>query len=235
MAFTKDDLASLKARLQSLSSGEEFIAFQRKLTPGEDRFLGVRVPELRKVAKELLKGDWRGFLEADDHSSHELNMLHAIIVARAKCEDFERMRLIQAYVPFITNWGTCDTLGMDIELKPAQLAPWWAFLGPFLRSDQEFELRLGAVLLQSCYLNDGYIDRTLPALCAMRHPGYYVKMAVAWALATAAIGYPDRVIALLAGGQVADKFTHNKAIQKACESYRVTDADKQRLKALRRK
>ncbi|MDL2206036.1 DNA alkylation repair protein [Eubacteriales bacterium OttesenSCG-928-N13] len=233
--YTKADFEALKLHLQSLSSGEEYIAFHKRTTPGVEHSYGVRVPQLRKEAKQLLKQDWRGFIAQNDHSASELSMLEAMLIGGAPCDLNERLSLITAFVPRIDNWCFCDTICADVKPKPAELDAYWDFLTPYLTSEQEYELRFGVVMLLDHFLLDDYIDRVLEILVRVQHDGYYVKMGVAWALATAMVRYSDKVIPLIQNGCIQDKFTHNKTIQKCIESFRVTDEDKQLLRTLRRK
>lgn len=235
MEFTKDDLRDLTLKLESLSAGEDYISFEKKCVPGVERFIGVHSPDLRKLAKELLKQDWRGFLALNDRECYEMNVLSAMVIAAAKCDLDERLRLIADFVPHIDNWGVCDTLCGDMKCAQANLPEFWVFIQPYLASDREFELRFGVVMLLDYFWVDAYIDRALTILKRISHEGYYVKMAVAWALSYGMIRYPDKTLPLFERGEIADKFTHNKAIQKSIESFRVTGEHKERLRTLRRK
>lgn len=158
-----------------------------------------------------------------------------MLLAGAKCGPDERVEWIEGFALSIQNWAVCDTLGMDLKCARKQPEPFWALAMRLLQSDQEFVIRLGVVILLAHFLDDEHIDRVLDALKRVRHEGYYVKMAVAWAYSGCFIRYAHRTMPIFEQGLIDDKFTHNKAIQKTIESFRVEDEIKQKLRALRRR
>ena len=234
MTYTKASHAELLAQLASLSSGPELIAFQSKVIPGIANMIGVRTPALRKIAKTLLKGDWRGFLAMDDHSHFELDMLAANIIANAKCDPDERFALIAQFLPHISNWAVCDMIGMDMKCARKYPAEFWTFIEPLWQCEHEFTLRFPIVLSLSQFLNDAYIERVLAHLLGVRSEAYYVRMALAWAYSCCFIEFADETLPLFERGDIADAWVHNKAIQKTRESRRVNAALKAHLSSLKR-
>lgn len=228
----------------------EYRDFHCKLIPGVDkeRVLGVRVPAVRKAARQIAKKDWNAFLEEWENCGsdargiggtvlfYEEVMLQGMVIAAAKMEPRERLSRIEKFVPRIDNWAVCDTFCGDLKFadqeENRQLV--WDFLQPYLADSREYYLRFGIVMLLGHYIDDVYIDRILALLEGIRHEAYYVKMAAAWALSMCYIKFPKKTEALLRKNSL-DDFTHNKTIQKIKESYRVSKEDKQRLTALKRK
>lgn len=207
------------------------------LTPGYGgTMLGVRLPNLRALGKEICKGDWRGFLEASrGHELFEMRMLHGIVLGGAKCPIDERIGYIDAFLPCIDNWGVCDTLCSSLKPKEAERDALYEFACRCAESDVEFRKRFGLVILMGgAYAREPYLKRTLAIYRGFSHPGYYARMGAAWGLATLYLSAKDGVLDILKSG-VLDDFTHNKSIQKIQESYRVSPEDKDAARALRRK
>ncbi|MBQ0134793.1 MAG: DNA alkylation repair protein [Clostridiales bacterium] len=219
------------SRLLSLRDPDN-AAFQQKLTPGLDAevFLGVRVPLLRKLAAELTKNGLREpFLDELPHFYYEENLLHSILLSREK--DFRVcMERIEAFLPYIDNWAVCDTLRPKVfarhraELLPAVKA--WT------RSSEAYTVRFGLDTLMSEYLDEDFSPE-LPELAAsVESEEYYVRMMVAWYFATALAKQWDAVIPYMEQHRLC-QWTHRKTIQKATESFRITEEQKSYLRSLR--
>ena len=141
-----------------------------------------------------------------------------------------------AFIPRVDNWATNDTVCSTYRIREADRAAWLAFLAPYLTCGTEFGERIAVILLMDQFLHDDTINAVLDACLQARCPGYYTKMAVAWALCTALCKYRDKTLAFLqdARGASLDVWTYNKAIQKCRESYRVSAADKALLQTMKR-
>lgn len=207
---------------------EKYRAFHSKLLPNVDiELIGVRIPQLRKIAREIIRSDWRAFLaEYEASTVYELVMLCGMVIAGAKCDFSEKLEYVQKFVPRINNWAVCDTFCGDLKQVRQNCEEMYAFIQPYLTSDKEYELRFGAVILMQYYINDEYIDSVLNWYGKIRHEGYYAKMAVAWGLSVCFVKYRDKTLKLLKQG-VLDKATYNKTVQKIRESYRVSKEDKE--------
>ncbi len=228
-----DPLAPLLARLEALGD-EKYRRFNEGLIPGaENTSYGVRMPQLRRIAKELLRGDWQSFLSAARGSPvYEITMLRGLVTATAPCGYPRRLDLLRDFVPEIRNWAICDCVAGSIRDGKKHLPETWAFLQPYLRGREEFALRFAVVMLMDDFLTEDYIDRVLDTLSGIRHDGYYVNMAVAWALSECFIQFRDPTLALLRR-QSLSPWVQNKAIQKCRESRRVTPEDKALLLSYR--
>ena len=227
MPFTQQDYAALSARLSAIAE-EDYRIFTQKLTPGAQHVLGVRLPMLRKIAKELLKGDWRAFLALAKDTTYEEIMLQGMVTALAKCPIEEQIPYAAAYIEKINTWALCDVFCGDWKAAAKYPLAVRAFLTPYLNSGEEFKLRFAVVMLMNYFTTPQAIDDTLACLKQIKHEGYYVKMAVAWAISVAYVRQKEKTLALLKE-QCLDPFTQNKAIQKIRESRRVDKAQKERL------
>lgn len=234
MSFTADDLKELDAQLQELAD-EKYRKFHGKLIPGVDTvFYGVRVPVLRKLAKQMIKGDWRGFVElAGESEVYEMTMLCGMVIALSKCEFGEKLRYLETFIPRINNWAVCDIVCGDLKDVKKNRREMFQFIQPYRCSAQEYEVRFAAVILMQYFLTEEYIHDVLKIYDGIRHDGYYVKMAVAWGISLCFIKFRELTLAYMTSCKL-DDFTYNKSIQKMIESFRVSDEDKQMLRGMKR-
>lgn len=212
---------------------DSYADFQCRLIPDVNRahFIGVRTPKLRSFAKELGQDLGKNaFMNSLPHHTFDENQLHAFLIAGEK--DFDVcMTELKTFLPYIDNWATCDQLTPKVfghhqeELLP-HIRLW-------IKDSQTYTVRFGVEQLMKYYLKEAY-DPSYPAMVsALRSEQYYVNMMIAWYFATAlAIRYDDILPYLQ--NESLDLWTHNKTIQKAVESYRITAVQKQYLKSLRR-
>ena len=210
----------------------EYRDFQSKLFPTveKDSVIGVRTPELRKYAKQWVKkSSVREFLDDLPHQYFDENQLHAFIISEIK--DYETcLRELQHFLPYVDNWATCDQMSPKIFKKhrPELLAE----IERWIASDQTYTVRFGIGMLLHHFLEDDFDPRFLEMVSQIQSDEYYIKMMVAWYFATAlAKQYEESVIYIK--NRRLDPWTHKKAIQKAIESFRVSDEHKQYLKTLR--
>ena len=206
--------------------------FSASLTPGAGPMIGVRLPQLRALAREIARGDWRAWLDGAEEAYFEERMLQGLVIGYAKCPPDEKLRLTERFVPKIDNWAVCDCFCW--RLRPAEREPMWRFILPRFRAAEEYEVRFAVVMALSNYADEAHIDRLLELLGAVRHPGYYARMGVAWAVSVCYVKFPERTQAWLEAGCPLDDWTYNKALQKIVESLRVSDADKAAVRAMKR-
>ncbi|KYZ75340.1 DNA alkylation repair protein [Anaerosporomusa subterranea] len=213
---------------------EEYRQFHSSLLPGTNNILGVRLPLLRELAKELAKGDWRGYLAMAQDEYYEEVMLQGLVIGYAKADIDEILAYVAAFVPKINNWGVCDSFCSSLKITKQHRMRVWEFIQPYLLSEKEFELRFGIVMMLDFYMEGEYIDQVLTLLDGAKHEGYYVKMAVAWAISICFINYPEKTMAYLQNNTL-DDFTYNKALQKITESFRVDKETKALIRSMKRK
>ena len=233
--FNQENYNSLFKKLTELSE-KKFKKFNDSLIPNvEINSIGVRTPYLRKTAKEILRDDYMGFIEfCKDDKIHEIIMLRAMVIAQAKCDFSEKLKLAADFVPKINNWAVCDIFCGDFKDAKNHLPKTFEFLQKYINSKKEYEIRFGAVMLLDYFLNNEYIDEVLKIYGGIKHEGYYVKMAVAWGISIAFIKQREKTLAFLKNNNL-DDFTFNKSIQKIRESFRVSPEDKVMLFEMRKK
>ena len=209
---------------------EKFSKFHSNLVPNTDNILGISIPKLRAVAKELLKScdDIDSYFALVGNKYYEETMLQGIVVGYLKCSWNEKLQYITDFVPKISDWAVCDVFCGGIKPPKKEIASFREFVEPYLHSQNEFEIRFAVVILLQKYITDSYITSTLQALKSVTDDRYYVKMAVAWALSICYIKFPDLTLKLFKEKSL-DKWVQNKAIQKCRESLRVTPEDKEML------
>lgn len=207
--------------------------FSAKLIPTVDpeRIIGVRVPVLREMAKKLHKwDDIPSFLSALPHSYFEENQLHALLLSIR--QDFEPlMAKIDSFLPFVDNWATCDLLSPKIH--PRDFPAFLKHIQTWLGSDHEYTIRFGVGMMMQYFLDDAFDVQFLEWVVALRSEAYYVNMMIAWFFATALVKQYDASLPYLEQNQLSP-WTHNKAIQKAIESRRISPETKSYLRSLKR-
>ena len=211
---------------------EKYRAFQVKLFPTVDpqTVIGVRTPDLRGYAKKLLKEeDVSAFLSDLPHRYFDENQLHAFILSELK--DYGKcMEEVNRFLPYVDNWATCDQMSPKVFKKNRpqlleQIRIW-------LKSDRTYTIRFAIGMLMEHYLDDAF-DISYPEVVAViRSDEYYVNMIIAWYFATALAKQYDEILPFIENRRL-DVWTHNKAIQKAIESYRITPEQKEYLKRLK--
>lgn len=220
----------IREKLLSMAE-EDYAQFNRKLIPNIDAaaIIGVRVPKLRTLAKSLSDNEIKAFLSELPHKLHEENMLHALIINNMKSPE-AIFSALDAFLPFVDNWAVCDSLRPSALKKyPEELV---FQLRRHISSEHTYTVRFAVEMLMVYFL-DGYFDPEYPAMVAsVKSDDYYVNMMLSWYFATALAKRWDEVICYLQLRRLSP-WVHNKTIQKAIESYRISDWQKAYLKTLR--
>lgn len=211
---------------------EAYRAFQAKLMPGiaPERIIGVRTPALRALAKQLARQEGiDAFLKDLPHRYYDENNLHGFIICLYK-DYAHAVACIDALLPYVDNWATCDMLRPKaFEKNRDALA---ADIDHWLCSDQTYTIRFGIEMIMTYFLDDAFEPRWLERVAGIRSEEYYVNMMIAWFFATALAKQWDAAIPYIQNRKL-DRWVHNKTIQKAVESYRITEEQKDRLRAMR--
>lgn len=213
---------------------ESYRDFHTKLMPTVDKetVIGVRSPQVKKFAKEFYKsGDYESFLKSLPHEYYEENNLHAALIGFEKDYD-SAIKLLDEFLPFVNNWATCDMMKISVFKK--HLPELYTKIPDWLSSENPYAVRFGIKMLMDCFLGENFTAECAELVGAVSREEYYVKMMVAWYFATALAKNYDEVIPYLENNRL-EKWTHNKAIQKSIESYRITDEQKKYLRTLKRK
>ena len=225
--------AEIKRQLQALAE-EDYRIFSSGLLPDTGNVLGVRLPLLRRMAKKLAKTDWREYLQTAQEEFFEEVMLQGIVIGCAACPIEERLLHIRDFVPKISNWSVCDSFCTGLKFTKDHKKQVWDFLQPYFYSKQEFAVRFAVVMLLFYYIDEDHIDAVLEILDSIRHEGYYVKMAVAWAVSICYVRLPEHTMPYLSNNHL-DDFTYNKALQKITESLQVDQGRKKQIRSMKRK
>lgn len=207
---------------------------QIKIIPNvdSDSIIGVRTPELRKFAKELIISDnYLSFLDELPHKYFDENQLHSFIISEIKSYD-DCISYVNRFLPYVDNWATCDQMSPKVFKKNRdklleQIKVW-------IKSKKIYTIRFGIGMLMQHYLDDDFKKEFLELVSNIRSDEYYVNMMIAWYFATALAKQYESTISYIEN-QKLDKWTHNKAIQKAIESYRITPEKKEYLRSFKKK
>jgi len=209
---------------------EKFAKFNASLIPTTDakNVIGVRTPELRKYAKTISSPD--KFLSDLPHKYFEENQIHSFILSEIK--NFEKcIKLVDTFLPYVDNWATCDQLIPKIFAKNTeQLLP---HIRKWIKSKHTYTVRFAIGLLMRYYIGDKFDSSYADMVVKTKSDEYYINMMRAWYFATALSKNWDNIIGIIENKKL-DTWTHNKTIQKAIESYRISDKQKQYLKTLKK-
>ena len=223
----------IRQKIFELADGK-YKKFHSNLCPNTNNIVGVRVPVLRNLAKEVAKQDIKDYLRNAKNDYYEEIMLQGMVIGLAKIDLKQTCNYLVNFIPKIDNWAVCDVTIAGLKITKKYQKDMLEFLKPYLKSNKEFELRFAIVMLLDFYITEEYIDIVLKILNRVKHEGYYVKMAVAWAISIAFIKFPEKTMKLLKQNDL-DNFTYNKALQKITESYRVDEKIKLIIKNMKRK
>lgn len=230
-------IAEIRAHLESLAD-PEYKAFNAKLIPNvaADTMIGIRVPVLRAFAKELRRGDGRvleQFLTDLPHRYFEENMLHAILIGEVCASVEEVIAELTRFLPYADNWAVTDTIRIRaLRRADADVRLWLDQLARWARDTHTYTIRYAVVALMADFLDDRFDAMQLQLVETIQSDEYYVNMARAWYFATALAKQWESTLPLLVERRL-DPWTHNKTIQKACESYRVSSEHKALLRSMR--
>ena len=215
------DVAS---QLAELAQGNEtYAAFNKRIVNTKMPVIGVRVPDLRRLARELASGmsaaDISKLLLKAQNESFDYVLLCGLLITHARLDDQMAINLTKQYLPHVDSWAHIDVF---VEKKRRFAGEvWWDFALECLQNEDEFTVRYGVISLMTNFLDEAHIDQVFAVLRNVKHDGYYVKMALAWLYATAAVHFFELTLAELENEHI-DTWTRNKAYQKMRESRRFT-------------
>ena len=232
-------------RLDGLTVREHLLAlaekgnrkFTESLHPGVEHILGIRVPDLRNLAKRIASADWEAFLETAGKECLEERMLQGLVLGCVKPDaDIEAyLRRVTKFVRIIGSWSECDVFqfaGGKAYFRKHE-ARLWEYLKEWLKAEGEYEVRFGVVRMMEGFVDEARLDEMFDCFERIRHEGYYVKMAVAWAVSVCFVKFPERTMRYLAVSRLDDD-TYNKALRKIVESNRVTSGAKDAVRKMKR-
>ena len=214
---------NILAKLTDLAQGNEsYVAFNQRIVNTKMPVIGVRVPDLRRLARELVPdmsaAKISELLRVKD-VTFDYVLLCGLLITHAQLDDQTTIDLAKQYLPCVDSWAHIDTF---VEKKRRFAGEvWWDFALECLQNEAEFTVRYGVISLMTNFLDESHVDQVFAALRGIKHDGYYVKMALAWLYATAAVNFFELTLAELENEHI-DAWTRNKAYQKMRESRRFT-------------
>ncbi len=221
---------TIRQRLYALAE-DSYRDFSSALVPGCGTMLGVRLPKLWALAKELA-GQYEAYLAEPCGELFEEVMLRGMVIGCMKCPTEQRLQYIRDFIPRIDNWSVCDSFCCGLKEAKKKPEVYWDFILPYLHSEQEFAVRFGVVMLLAHFAHGLWLPEVLEQLRQVTHPGYYVKMAVGWAVSVCYIHDADVTWSWMQTAGL-DEETQRMAWQKILDSRRVTGENRERIRRLR--
>lgn len=224
-----------RLKLEQLAD-EKYRQFSSALSPDTTDILGVRLPELRKIAKSIAKQEeeWRSYIYSNDIIYHEEIMLQGMIIGYIRMGWKEKEPLIRAFIPKISSWGICDTFCSGLKFKSNERDEVYKFIQPCLFSNRAYEIRFAVVMLLCYFVESSYAKDAFSAFDTIKHEDYYVKMAIAWAISYYYRALPQGTMVYLKDNKL-ENWTYNKALQKIVESRVIDEDTKDIIRSMRRK
>lgn len=226
-------MIDLKSKLDKLSD-KKYKEFHSGLCPGTDNIIGVRLPILRELAKEIAKQKPIEFLNKYKCKFYEEKMIYGLVIGYMKAEVDIKLDYLKQFVPMIDNWAICDCCCSTYKFTNKNMEKVYEFLQQYISSNQEFEVRFAVIMLMDYYLTDEYIDKVFKIYNEIKLDKYYVKMAVAWGISVAFVKNEQKTREFLQNNSL-DKITFNKALQKIIESNRVNKETKDEIRKMKLK
>lgn len=213
---------------------EKYQAFHQKLVPTNNNIIGIQLPVLRKLAKELSKGNMEQFLKVMKHTYNEENMIHGFLVGEL-CNNKsysleEKFKYIKEFLPHIDNWGVCDSFCTSLKIASRYPAEFFQLIRDSLQEDKEYYKRFGFVMLLEYYLEEQYMPSIFEYCTQYNNDQYYVQMAVAWLLSMCYVKERETTLAFLRQNTL-DDFTYKKTISKIVESNQISKEEKQWIRS----
>ena len=213
---------------------KKYKEFHSSLCPNVDNIIGVRIPELRKLAKQIAKENPKEFIENPVKKQYyEEIMLEGFVIGYMKATLEEKLHYLDNFIPKIDNWAVCDCTASTLKFIDKYKKEVWEYLQKYINSKKEFEKRFAIIILMDYYLTDEYIDKVLEIYNKIDSDQYYVQMGIAWAISVCFVKYREKTRKILDNNNLST-FTHNKSIQKIIESTRVDKETKEELKKIKK-
>ncbi len=219
-----------------LLKDQSYRDFQSKLIPtlDKEKMLGLRGPDAKKIAKRYANTDaGLDFMKTLPHKYYDEDLVHGYMLGYLRCESLEKQ--ISQFLPYVNNWAVCDSMVSNLKCYFKDKEKAYIFISKLLQQDKrEYHIRFGLVSLLCYYVDDEYIDRVHNMARKIKSDCYYVNMAIAWLVSVCLVKQYEKAIKLIENNEL-EMWVHNKSIQKATESYRISDEQKNYLRSLKRK
>ncbi len=206
--------------------------FHSHLVPGKNQIIGVRMPALRALSKSIAKDHPEDFLKTCPHEWYEQTMLYGMVLAQSNLEIDKFLEALEAFLPHVDNWAVCDCTANSLRIIKKNKAMFWDWIIDHLQSSHPFTIRFCTCLLMGYYLDEEHIDRVLDLLSGIRSEDYYVNMGLSWALCECLIKHYAKTLPVLKRKSLMP-WVQNKTIQKAVDSFRISNEQKEIMRSLR--
>ena len=207
---------------------EKYREFSKKIGIGKIEPIGIKVPKLKELAKDLSKSNWQDFFECEENWCSEIIILKGLVLGYAKLDIDNFLPYLHRFFEMVESWAETDICAANFKIIKKHKQKIFDEILSYLFCEKEYKVRLVIIVLLDYFLTDDWIDKVLALLPQIKQGEYYVDMAVAWILSVCVVKFRDKTIELLEK-KVFSKFVQNKAIQKCRESFRVSTEDKQLL------
>ena len=222
-------ISKIHQRLLSMED-KKYLKFNSKIILQKDYpMIGIRLPMIKDYAKELMKEN--RLPEFKDKYYEEI-VLHGICIGRYRCDFSEKISLIDSFLPLINDWSICDSFVPTLKDIKKHLEEYYPYVKGYLKSDREFFQRFGFIVLLDYYRDEKYLKDIFGFIRKTKYNGYYSKMGAAWLLSYLFIAFYEETVRFISENKL-DEFVLLKGIQKAIESYRISDENKAELKAIK--
>ena len=211
---------------------EKYKDFNSKLVLTKYKMYGIKVPILRDIAKKISKTNIISFLDIVKSNSYEEVMIEGLVISYIKEVDL-CIKYFNKFINKIYNWAICDTCISSMKIVNKNKELFLKQIKKYIKSKNEYVVRVGVVLLLNYYIEDSYIDLVFDIIDSINREDYYINMAIAWLVSVCFVKYRNKTFKYLNDNKL-NRFTYNKSIQKIIESYRVSLEDKEILRSMKR-
>ena len=232
LVWDKNKYQDYTKYLNNYKEDKKFIDFNKKLIFTKYEILGIKVPNMRKIAKEISKTDIISFLNNVENNTYEDVMIEGLTISYIKDIDL-CLKYFNKFINKIDNWAICDTCISFMKIVNKNKELFLKQIKKYIESKNEYVVRVGVVLLLNYYIEDSYIDLVFDIIDSINREDYYINMAIAWLVSVCFVKYRNKTFKYLNDNKL-NRFTYNKSIQKIIESYRVSLEDKEILRSMKR-
>ena len=229
--FDKNKYQELLNYLDSIKD-LKYQEFSKRVVVYDD-VIGIRVDELKKIAKEISKGDYKGFIENNKSNIYELVLIEGLVYGYLKITFNELKDYLEKYLKKLKSWGQVDSVVANLKIFNKERKNGFLYAKKLIHNKSSFIKRFGIIILLDYYLHDEYIDKVLDIVSKVKSDDYYVKMAISWLTSVSYIKYKEKTLVYLVN--IKDNFIYNKTLSKIIESRRIDSKEKEFIKSLRKK
>ena len=223
LVWDKNKYQDYTKYLNNYKEDKKFIDFNKKLIFTKYEILGIKVPNMRKIAKEISKTNIISFLNNVENNTYEEVMIEGLVISYIKEVDL-CIKYFNKFINKIDNWAICDTCISSMKIVNKNKELFLKQIKKYIKSKNEYVVRVGVVLLLNYYIEDSYIDLVFDIIDSINREDYYINMAIAWLVSVCFVKYRNKTFKYLNDNKL-NRFTYNKSIQKIIESYRVSLED----------